>query len=285
MDCGGDGYRRPHPRVAQRCPDTRSFPAPPLDQAVFSLACQRWRPLEIVLAIQPRDREHVAAAERLLVPHQPIGGYTYRLAELHEEGDQRGRLVNVGIRAARGQYLAFLDDDDVVYPAHYERLIGAIRSGPHGWAVSRVRLARFSRIRENELYCTEKTLFPGPAEFDLLRLVRSNYIPNHAYVLDRDRLGAVPISFSETVARAEDYELLLRLAGTFRPAWLPAPGCEYRLRDDGTNVNPMADSPEEARAGEALQWRSADDAREFMKGAGLCCSRCRSSSARPRAGR
>ena len=141
-----------------------------------------------------------------------------------------------------------------MYPRHYARLIAAL-SGKAAWAVARVRLGRFTRDVDGALYCTRKVPYPGPDAFDLGSLVRDNYIPNHAFVVDRDRIGRFDLSFAEDVSRAEDYALVLRLGALFRPAWVHQPGCEYRLREDGTNVNPGADRGERVDMPEA--WRRA----------------------------
>ena len=231
-----------------------------LDHAVFSLAAQVYRPLEIVLATQCRDPDAEARLSEVLDRHRRVGGYRSRIVVVAAEGDARGRLVNAGIRAARGQFLAFLDDDDVVYPRHYARLVGALRARGAAWAAARVRLGRFTRGPDGALYCRSKEDLPAPDAFDRIGLIHSNYVPNHAYVVDRSRIGGFELAYSEETPRCEDYALVLRLAAIFEPEWIGEPGCEYRLRDDGTNVNPLAALPAALRARRDREWREGEDA-------------------------
>jgi hypothetical protein len=237
-----------------------------LDHAVFSLACQAYRPLEIVLVTQSRDPDAVVKLTTVLERHRHVDDYAFQVVARPSAEDIRGRLLNVGVEAARGQYLAFLDDDDVVYPQHYRRLVDALQGGAAAWAVGRTRIARFTSDAEGALYCTAKHLFSHHDRFSLPELVHENYIPAHAYVLDRERLGPFRVAFSEEVSRAEDYVFLLRLASFFRPVFLgEGASCEYRMRDDGSNSNMIAEQPEEVMARELVAWRAAQSVKDAMK--------------------
>jgi hypothetical protein len=237
-----------------------------LDEALFSLACQEHAPLEIVLVTQCTDLDAVAKLTAMLERHQHVNGYTFQVISRPSSEDIRGRLLNIGVEHAQGEYLAFLDDDDVVYPEHYRKLIAALRDGTAAWAVARTRAVWFTTDVSGELYCKRKSDFDAHQAFSLSDLVRENYIPAHAYVLDRARLGRFPVRFAEEVNRCEDYVFLLRLAACFRPVFLGgAPTCEYRMRDDGSNSNLMAEQPEEVRAREQLAWQTAQAAKDAMK--------------------
>ena len=225
-----------------------------LDHALFALACQEHQPLEVVLVSSSTSDAAVEHQRALLDRHLCLGDLRGRFIHVPSDRDVRGRMANIGVESAQGQYLAFLDDDDVVYPNHYARLVGALRAGAAAWAVARVRLSRFTRDASGALYCTGKSDSPSGA-FDLAQLLRENTIPSNAYVLDRARLGRFPVRFSEEMVRHEDYALVLRLATLFRPVWIDGPpSAEYRVRDDGTNSTPGHGQRMLQRVREARLW-------------------------------
>jgi hypothetical protein len=224
-----------------------------LDQAVFSLVCQRHRPLELIVATQSAEPDAVPQIEALLRRHEQLRPFAWRVLHEPSERDIRARLLNLGIAAARGRYLAFLDDDDVVYPDHYERLIEALRRSGRAWAFARSRWVDLTRDARGALYVRAKSDFFVGEAFDRAALLRHNHIALHSYVVDRHRLGRFPLRFPESMSHFEDYALLLQLVALFEPQFVAgAASCEYRVRDDGTNT-----IVEGGRAEAAPEWERA----------------------------
>jgi len=239
---------------------------PLLDQTIFSLAGQRHPSLEIVVVTQARDEDAVPRIEGVLERHRSYGGYEYQVLQHPTDRDERARLANLGVQAARGQYVAFLDDDDVVYPDHYERLVAALQKSHAAWAFAPVRRAWFTRDPQGNLYCKRKDVYPGSDRWDRVQFMRDNYITCHSYVIDRERVGRFHIAFSEELSKNEDYILLLRMAALFRPVAVGGhPSCEYRIRDDGTNsIMASATTPEEAQRLHA-EWQLANAMKDAIK--------------------
>lgn len=232
-----------------------------LDEALFSLACSDHRPLEIVLASQAPEMDARRQLEELLARHTALAeGVTARLVHAPSRHDERGKLANAGIAAARGRYLAFLDDDDVVYPSHHASLVRALQDGDRAWAVGRARKVAITRTTDG-WYVRSKSRWGAGDAFDLARLARDNHVPVHAYVVDRARVRGLRVMFAEDLPAQEDYAFLLRLSGLFRPTIVDGPpGCEYRFRDDGTNATPHADAPVAAQVAGARRWSRSESA-------------------------
>ncbi len=186
---------------------------PLLDEALFSLACQEYQPLEIVLVTPARDE----AARELVERYQSIGGYTFQVVE----ADAR-TAFSEGTRLARGQYLAFLDAACVVYPDHYVKLVQALRDGSAAWAVSR---ARRTPIQGADRFVSHKRPLPLGEHLEPVHLHRE---PSLLFALsvDRSRLG--PFPFEQAAERAS--ELPLRLVTLFEPVFLGGiASCEQRF--------------------------------------------------------
>ena len=232
-----------------------------LDQAIFSLACQRHHPLEVIVVTQSPDDGAPARIEALLERHRAIGRFACRVLHEPAQADIRSRLLNRGIAAARGRYLAFLDDDDLIYPDHYLRLIASLRASRRAWAFARSRRVELTREAQGELYVRSKSDFFAGDRFDRASLIRDNYIALNSYVIDRTRLGRFALRFPESFSQLEDYVLLLQLAALFQPQFVSGPAtCEYRIRDDGTNT--VVDG---GRADAAPAWQRAQELTDRIK--------------------
>ncbi len=220
---------------------------PLLDEALFSLALQDHPDLEVVLVLHARAAPALAEA-RALLEGQPWGpGATRRAlaADVPPAADARARLLDLGLEAATGRYVAFLDDDDVVYHGCYTALVGALRASGRAIALGGAREAvlRPAPLPSGvgHLQVERKRWFgrrPPDGLRARLELFADNFAPIHSFLLDRARLGDFPLAFDAGHDRLEDYALLLRLLARFEPdvCQLERACAEYRLRADGSNT-------------------------------------------------
>ena len=136
---------------------------------------------------------------------------------------------NLGLEAATGEYVAFLDDDDVWMPGHLHLLVGWLAERPAFVAV-------LGQVQNTDL----ELRHPGPLWPDDLptdgrifaRLLRVQ--PQlGATVIRKSALDQVG-HFDETLIGDEDWDLHLRLAIDRLVGFLPVPCVLFRRRPSGT---------------------------------------------------
>jgi hypothetical protein len=190
-----------------------------LQQACRSIEAQRETRWEALLVNDDSSRAARAAAERICERDS-----RFRLLDVpreslpHSPGPWLAR--NLGIAAARAEWIAFLDGDDLWHPAklrhqlplHLERGINLSVTGYH-------------RFRGRDLQVVE-TRRP-PAGLTFRRLLHGNVIPLSSVVVARQLLGS-----GFRAERHEDYGLWLRLFASDPPpryGALREPLMAYRL--------------------------------------------------------
>ena len=214
-----------------------------LKRCVFSLIGQSYRPLKIILTTQRFSENDVYEARQALAPLiDEEEGVTLSVVnwDQAEPQDARSELLNLGLLAARGRYLAFLDYDDVLYPEAYELLVSRLKESTAAIAFAAVRIMRLD-VYERYLYTTEEIVpvFRGVALIDLLR---NNFCPLHSYVIDRQQMAGGPILFDTTMTMQEDYDWLLRLCARYTSDFslVKTRIGDYYYKTDGSNTVPTA---------------------------------------------
>lgn len=137
------------------------------------------------------------------------------------EGDGgRSRSGNIALAAANGEYIAFLDDDDLLFGDHIQVLTHALQRETNAaaayalsWEV-RTQWIDKSRALYREMLHLSPPRMRGPFSMD--RLVRENMMPIQA-VLFRRSVYEQEGGFNERLSQLEDWNLWVRYAayGTF----------------------------------------------------------------------
>ena len=143
--------------------------------------------------------------------------------------------MNTGLAAARGTYVAYLDDDDLYLPEHLDTLVRFLDgSDEYRAAYTSVRqveqvLGDDGRYRDGR----EITVYGRP--FDAARLLYKNDIPLVG-LAHRRALAEEIGGFDETFDQFEDWDFLIRLSARTRFHHLPSVTAVYRLRNDASNI-------------------------------------------------
>jgi glycosyltransferase involved in cell wall biosynthesis len=135
---------------------------------------------------------------------------------------------NTAIDAARGQFVAFLDPDDVWMPAHLERALSAFHKDP-----ATVLIASPHLIFGNGTSISAEPACPIPdwkKRFLPSSLTTGNFIQPSAAVARRAAVIAIGgFDTSPEIQHIEDYDLWIRLAKTGgKFVILDQVGCAYR---------------------------------------------------------
>ncbi len=185
-----------------------------LRKALLSLANQTLSPFEVVVVNDGGEPPESCLAE--LEPFLKL-----KLVCL-KGGRGRGAALNAGCSAARGDFLAYLDDDDLLYPNHLEVLARALTASESPLVYSRVNMAL---VDGDAVVC--RAAFP-PLPFDPAALLAGNRIPNLCILHTREvweRVGG----YREDLEYLEDWEYLLRALSLGAFLEVPRVTGEYRF--------------------------------------------------------
>ncbi|SFP42178.1 Glycosyl transferase family 2 [Nitrosomonas cryotolerans] len=174
----------------------RSMDRPTLSDALDSVALQTYANIEVVV-VNAKGIDHGAL-------NKWCGPFPLRLVS-QDEPLNRSQAANIGLQSARGDYLIFLDDDDLFYPEHITALVTALQNHPDTHcAYAGVRVEHYI---DGQL----ETLAEFNEPFDLHRLWGRNFIPMHA-MLFAHSLVTEHCCFDETLALFEDWDFWLQLS-------------------------------------------------------------------------
>ena len=200
--------------------------------AVRSALRQTWRHLEVIVVLDGHDAETEARLTvlpdsrlRILILPEPSGGSIAR---------------NAGVRAARGEWIAFLDDDDEWLPDKIERQMRAVR-GTSAWfpvvscrliarspVASRVlplRVYDSSQPIADYLFCRDGLADPG------------GLLQTSTLLASRELLLAIP--FQDGLPMHQDWDWIIRVAAHQGVSiiMLPKPLSIWRVDDTRATVS------------------------------------------------
>ena len=180
-------------------------------EALTSLAAQSCDDFEVLVVAHdaaPAELDAVAATVE-----QFASSFRSRVRVLPVAGGGRGRPLNAGVEHACGDYVAFLDDDDVVTRGWVEQFAHAIRDHPGRIVRGTVATQQIEPAGDGSGYRAFGLItHPFPARFDLLRHLHANATPICSFAVPRATFSTGGLRFREDLAVYEDWALLLDAA-------------------------------------------------------------------------
>lgn len=203
--------------------------APYIEAAIVSALDQVFTDLEVVVVNDGSTDETPAIIQRIADERADP-----RLRIIHRPNGGLSAARNTGIEAARGEFIGFLDSDDIWHPAKAQKHMAQLRADPSiGISFS------YSAYIEEGGKPTGGFLFAKKTEPTLHDMIRRNHIGNGSTPIVRRACFEVAGVFREELKSCEDYEMWCRILWStdFRAEAIGEPLTSYRLRDSSLSFN------------------------------------------------
>lgn len=201
------------------------------EQALASALSQTWRELEVLVV------DNGAGLNRTAVE-----GFDPRVTVLVEETPGISQARNRALAVARGDYIAFLDHDDLWRPEKVARQVAALEAAPLAILAHTGGVIVDAEGREIGTHPTSRL------SLERLRRFRADYIFS-SVVVRRDAAGSIG-GFRRELCYAQDIDYLLRLLELGPASYLPECLVSYRWHSASTS---QALTRRRIAAGECLQ--------------------------------
>ncbi|MES1245855.1 MAG: PIG-L family deacetylase [Acidobacteriota bacterium] len=196
-----------------------------LAEALASLAEQEYRRAEVVLVNDGGD------------PPALPDGFPLPVVRVDLEANRgRAGAAGAGVAAATGDYVAFLDDDDLAAPEHLAALAALVQAPGVRVAYSDAAVAVYELDEAAGRWVCRERRLPYSRDFDPDVLLVDNYIPFNTLLIERG-LFAEAGAFDPALPFFEDWDYLIRLSALTPFHHLRRVTCEYRhFRGGGHHI-------------------------------------------------
>jgi len=194
-----------------------------LQDALKSVLGQTFQDFEVIV-VDNSSKDNTGEVVRSF--HDP----RIKLFEIDNEG-VIARSRNYGLKEAKGEFIAFLDDDDMWLPEKLEAQLNYLKEHPEYSAVYSNTWIVADNDSKRRLYLKPEGFRKGDIFSDLLK---ENIIPQLTLLIRREVFERVGLLNEDPSLRCvEDYEYMLRVAMVFKVGFIEAPLTIYRLHPGG----------------------------------------------------
>lgn len=207
-----------------------------VQEALLCLAAQTCDDFDVMLLLHDAGAE-AADAIRMCVSRFDRS-FSDRVHVAEVSGGGRCRPLNEGARRARGQYLATLDDDDLVLGNWVETFRDAARAFPGhvvrtAVATQRVEARHGAWAGEDGYEVVDRPRMVFALDFDHVDHILDNRTPNNGYAFPRSLVTDIGLRWDESLPVLEDWDHLLTSASICGVTDVPRVTALLRWWDEG----------------------------------------------------
>ena len=197
-----------------------------IEECLSSLVAQTMDDIEVLLVDDHGSDDSMAIAQRFVETHP--SGKTFRfLSTPHNMGP--GPARNIGIEAARGRYVGFVDSDDVVELDFCERLYQAAEAHDADLAYCQAMLVKPAKTTFINNPVIESGEFSGAKRRYFLTHYTTLFV---SFLYRRTLLNEYGIRFPSTRSAEDSYFLTCSLLATKRIACVDKPLYHYLVHEE-----------------------------------------------------
>jgi hypothetical protein len=209
---------------------TQGLRIEPLKDALLCLEAQDDDDFEVLVMMHDAAPADAQAVRDAVAAHP--GAFRDRVRVIDVTGGTRSHPLNAGVDAAGGRYLAFYDDDDLLFAHWVSSFAEAAQASPG----TLLRAVVANQSVEPETWPGgiggfRSTAWPKPeweAHFDFLGHLLVNKSPFMSWAFPRSVFSTFGVRFDEELVAAEDWDVILQAALLLGVTEVPALTSIYR---------------------------------------------------------
>ena len=242
-------------RTQARRPDT-------LRETLLCLSAQTCQDFEILIIGHKLNQEQTLLVERIVADqHESLRD---RIRFLKLDRGNRTAPLNFGFENAKGDYVAILDDDDLVF-AHWVETFKSLAGKQPGRILRVTPIAQTSKYAQlktsdqSATYAVDSPTKKFPSDFDPLDHHLENKTPPVALAFPRSAFSDLALRFDESLTTTEDWDYLMRVSNLTGVASSPEICALYRMWRDAESSYTIHAS-EEWQKNDFDIWKKLDNA-------------------------